>query len=328
MKKEINKSIKEQITDTLTSRAVIASLLFAVALWAYSSLNEEYTTRIIVPLEVKLPSTRALEEGLPEEISLEVKGTGWHLFNIYFFNTSENCFIDLSGKYITDSIYTISRAEILKGIRNLMNLHASDVSPEYMQLVTGRVTQKDVPVIPDLNIIPRDGFTLAEQTRVQPQRVTIRGNDKIIKHIDSWSTTQETLKDVYQDIILDIPLKDSLHGIVETLPNTVTLSTKVEQFAETTIYDVPVRVRGGVLTKEHTLSSRKIDITVRAAASVLDNLTPDRFIVTLDYNKVLSDSTGILIPDIESRDKLQVLQIYPEVIYHYKRFKETLIANM
>lgn len=327
MKQEKIKSAVDKILETISSRTVIAAFLFAVSLWGYTSLNEEYTTRINIPLEVELPADRALEESLPEDISLEVKGLGWHLFNIFFFNSSENCFIDLSQKRITDSIYTIGRAEILKGVRNLMNVNATDVQPEYMQLITGKITEKEVTVNPNLEIIPRDGFILAEAIRVQPQRVTIRGNDKIIKNVKSWQTMPRTMNDVYTDISVNVQLKDTLGGIVELLPNKVRLAGKVEQFAEITVYDVPVKIVGGVLSKEHSLSANKIDITVRAAASILDNLTADRFIVTLNYDDIMTDSTGIVVPTIESRDKLVVLKSSPEVIYHYKRFKESLIAG-
>ncbi len=327
MKHEKVKSLISTVQEAIFSRTVIAAVLFAVALWGYTSLNEEYTTRITIPLEVQLPEDRALEQSLPEEISLEVKGLGWHLFNIFFFNSSENCFIDLSAKRITDSIYTISRAEILKGVRNLMNLNATDVQPEYMQMITGRITEKAVPVNPNLQILPRDGFIMAEATMVQPQRVTIRGNDKIIKNIESWQTSPTTLKDVYRDINVSVSLKDTLGGIVELIPSVVTLSNKIEQFAAMTVYDVPVRIVGGVLSREHTISAKKIDITVRAAASLLDNLTADRFLVTLNYNDIISDSTGILVPKVESLDKVRVLQKSPQIIYHYKRFKESLIAN-
>ncbi len=327
MKTDNLKKTVQKIVDTLSSRSAIAAFLFAVSLWGYTSLNEKYTTRINIPLEVQLPNDRALEESLPDDISLEVKGSGWHLFNIFFFNTSENCFIDLSKKRITDSIYTISRTDILKGVRNLMNLEATDVLPEYMQLITGKITEKEVPVYPDLEVIPRDGFITAEAVKVQPRKVMIRGNDKIIKNVNSWQTARRTMKDVYTDINIKVPLKDTLGGIVDLIPNQVRLASRVEQFAEVTIYDVPVRVTGGVLSKEHTLSAKKIDITVRAAASILDNLTADKFTVTLNYRDILTDSTGIVLPKIESRDKLVILKSHPEVIYHYKRFKESLIAG-
>ncbi len=327
MKKEKIKSAIDKVIETLSSRTVIAAFLFAVSLWGYTSLNEKYTTRINIPLEVELPEDRALEESLPDDISLEVTGHGWHLFNIFFFNTSENCFIDLSRKRITDSIYTITRTEILKGVRNLMNVQATDVQPEYMQLMTGKITEKEVPVSPNLEVVPRDGFIMAEAVRVQPQRIIIRGNDKIIRNIESWQTSPTKMTDVYTDISINTSLKDTLGGIVELLPDKVVLSSRVEQFAEVTVYDVPIRINGGVLSKEHSLSAKKIDITVRAAASILDNLTADRFIVSINYNDIMTDSTGIVVPTIESRDKLVVLKSYPEVIYHYKRFKESLIAG-
>ena len=66
------------------SKAFWGSILMAIALWTYTSLNMEYITAVKVPLFIKLPESKSLENNISKDVTLQVKGNGWHLFNLIF----------------------------------------------------------------------------------------------------------------------------------------------------------------------------------------------------------------------------------------------------
>ena len=94
-------------------------MLFAIALWSYTSFNSTYKTFISVPINVILPKERAIEAQIPRFVDIEVNGTGWNIFNLIYFNNSKKIIVDLSNKVIEDSIYTISRNELVKSVQSM-----------------------------------------------------------------------------------------------------------------------------------------------------------------------------------------------------------------
>ena len=67
----------------VNSKSFWGSLLFAMALWGYTSLNTEFNEQIEVPLYVKLPANRAMESELDKTVTIAVKGTGWNFKKSY-----------------------------------------------------------------------------------------------------------------------------------------------------------------------------------------------------------------------------------------------------
>jgi YbbR domain-containing protein len=311
-----------KVKRLIRSKSFLGSILFASALWGYTSLNHDYTTFVIVPLTVKLPADKAIENLLPDNISLKVKGGGWQLFYLEFFNSSKQCFIDLSDKSMPDYQYIISRSDILKSIQNIVDVESIDVLPETIGLQIGKIGRYKVPVNPIVNIKPRDGFIAMNEIKVSPDSIEITGNDIIVKNIKFWNTKKTEITDLCQNTTVPIELSDSLKTIVKISQNVVQISVKLQQAADITIYDIPIRIKGGSLPKNHRLVPTTIKVTVHGGVDMLSNLTPDDFISYIDYKDLIEDSTGIIKPKIQVSDSISKYFIRPRFIYHYKELKE------
>lgn len=305
----------------LNSKSFWGSVVFATALWGYTSLNSEYQTLVEVPLSVKLPSSRALEAKLPPNIYVDVRGSGWNLFNLIFFNSAKSCYVDLSSEMITDSLYRISRTEIQKGIQYLKNVNPVDVLPESIVMKTGSVGEYFVRVKPQILVEPRQGFTVVGDYEIEPYLVKITGNDRIAKRIKSWMTSRLIFEDVNNTFTASVPLLDTLTTVLDYKPKFVNIKVQVQQEAEITIPDVELIVMGGSLPKSHRISPRIVTLTLRGGADELAKLDPADISAALSYDDIVNDSTGILKPIIKTPLNMQLIATDPPLIHHFVRIE-------
>jgi hypothetical protein len=303
----------------LGSRAFIGSLLFAMALWVYANLQNENTVATIkLPLTVVLPPNRAIENQIKPEVYVQVKGMGWALFNLIFFNSSARCYVDLSRENIQSTNYEISRNDLLRSLQALSNVQAIDVYPQNLLIQTGKVGEYAVPVRSIVKIIPREGFGIIGDVVIKPDIIVIRGNERTVSKIESWATKPVILSDVYDSLNIQIPLSDSLANIVSLSQPTVTLVADIEQIAEITIPDVKLNIRGGTLSENHKIIPAQVSITVRGGIGRIESLTPESITASLDYTQVIDDSTGIIMPKISVPENIKVLQVDPPYLHHVR----------
>jgi hypothetical protein len=84
---------------------------------------------------------------------------------------------------------------------------------------------------------------------------------------------------------------------------------------------------GGTPPESHKLMPSKVNITVRGGISVIDELGPDQVSASLDYIKVLKDSSGVIIPDIQLPPNIKLLSVDPPWIYHLHQIPESQLNS-
>jgi len=299
----------------------LGSILFATSLWGYTSLNHEYTPFVKVPLSVLLPADKAIENPLPENISIKVKGTGWQLFYLIFFNRTKECTVDLSDKAISDNEYIITRTDILKGIQNIVDVEPIDVLPESVKLIIGQLVTRKVPVNPIIAITPRDGFVAMANYKLKPDSIEITGNETTVRNIRFWNTRPTNIDGVYKHTAMSLALSDTLSTIIKLSRSSVNIYFDVQQEADITIYDIPIRIRGGSLPKNHKLKPEKISVIVQGGINQIAEISKYDIDSYIDYNELINDTTGIIKPKIEINEKVNNFYPHPRYIYHYRIVK-------
>lgn len=311
-------AVLKRIVVILFSKSFISSLIFASALWAYASLNQEYHTNINIPLQISLPENRAFAFPAPEYLTLTVKGTGWQIFNL-FFNSTAICNIDLTKTSIKDSVFAINRDNILKSIQSLNFVQPLEIIPDNFMINTGAVGEYSVPLSSRITIIPREGYTLVGDVQIKPDLVMIKGNDAIARSIQKWETIEDFYEDVYSPISTLIELSDSLKGVISVKPSTVKITADIQQIAEMQIPDVKVMIRGYNYMKNHIIEPLLLTVTVRGGVNVIKNLSPESVSAFIEYQKVLTDSSGVIVPTIQVPDNVTVLSVSPPYLFHKVR---------
>ncbi|MFA5513277.1 MAG: hypothetical protein WC313_12590 [Candidatus Kapaibacterium sp.] len=320
--------LKKYSLKNVSKKSYLGAILFALALWLYTSLGSDYTTLVNLPVIIRLPEDRAFEEPPPRSVMIEAKGTGWNLFNLLYFNKSKRVFIDLYNTRINSPEYDITRTAILKGLQAFDRVELSDVLTDGLNILTGKVTTYSVPVEPVLNIIPGDGFTLVGKPKLEPDVIEIRGNDKIVSTIKNWKTKPAVFENRNSSFIESLELSDSLDGIINLSKRYVKFTAEIQQTAEVTFDEVKISVRGGIVPKNHFLYPEHVSITFRGGIEEIIQLNPDKISVTLNYADIVNNKTGILVPKVEYPGNSEVIIMSPNHIYNYKIIKSDDLSNI
>lgn len=301
----------------LNSKSFWGSLLFAVALWGYTSLNTEFISSVELPLYIKLPVNRALEQEPEQSIGVNVKGSGWHLFNMFLFNNSKNCTIDLTDYQIDDSVFVIDKNEIQKGIRGLSNVTATEIWSKPIQIITGKIIQKKIPIFPNISVMPAEGFTVVGKLKVEPEYVIINGNENVVKKIEKWFTQFAEYDDKNKSFSTEVNILDSLVNVVNVYPQKVRISAEIQQEAEITIDDVPIQITRGSLPASSIISPNLISVTLRGGVDELAKLSVLDISAVIDFDSIIKDSTGILYPQIKLPENIELIGNSPRYLYHH-----------
>lgn len=309
---------QKRLKEILTSKSFYGSVFFALALWAYTSMNNIYVTTVKVPLNINLPEYRAIENYIQKNITLKVRGTGWHLFYLFFINKEAKCNIDLVSYDLTKDNYTIERAEILKGIQDMINIETIDVIPEKIEINTGLKDEKKIPIIPRINIATRDGFLQVGNIKLRPDSITIKGNLKFIKNIMYWETELIELDDIYHEFSMSVKLKDTLNGRVELAKDFVEFYADVQEMSSITFYDIPIFIKGGSLSEDQQIYPPHLSVTLQGGINDITRISPENVAITINYSKILHDSTGIIIPEVNIPHSIKATTIYPKYVYLVK----------
>lgn len=317
---DYKKDSKMTLRKFFLSKSVYGSLLFAIALWSYASLNETYVTLIQVPLKVSVPKNRAIENNLPVEINVEVKGTGWHLFNLIFFNNSKNCNINLDGIDIKDNFYLVNRSLIVKSLENLVNVEAKEVIPETINLKTGAISENSIEVKPDLQINTALGYTVVGEYISKPSKIKVIGNEKLIKNLTFIPTNKQTFDNVKKSFTTTALVSDSIRSIFRLSSNQVEVSINVQRVAEVTFNDVFVNIDWGNIKNRDIIKPEIVSVTLRGGINQIEKVTPEMISAYLDLKSILNDTTGILKPKITFPAGVELLNINPPYLYHYKKY--------
>ncbi|MGA2298632.1 MAG: hypothetical protein ABSG15_13885 [FCB group bacterium] len=322
-------SFYTQIKAIILSKSFIAAIILAIALWGYTALNSEYKTMVDLPLMVKLPLNRAIENPLPSKISVKVKGAGWDIFYLIFFNTYAKCQVDLSGKNFRDSIYLISRNEILQSFQSMLNVEPLEVFPESLPLKTGYSGEHSFPVYSNIKVIPRNDFVVVNDAKIEPEYIIAIGNDRVLKNISKWGTKPASINDVYKPFSITIPLNDTLGDIVKLSQKTVNVAYDIQQMAELKIYNVEIKVKGGgSIPRNNFLLPGHVNITVRGGIDQIAKFNLDAISAYIDYSDIITDSTGIILIKTKVVDNsAKIIKVEPPFIFHQIRSNNLKLIN-
>lgn len=307
-----DKKLLKKLSGVIFSKSFLGAVFFASGLWVYTALNQEYRTNLTIPIKFILPESRTFVKAPPENITINVRGTGWHLLN----TQSAFCSVDLSKDNTKDTVYKINRDILLKNIQNQNYLSVLDIYPDNFNLLTGRLVDVPIKLVPNVDIKPMEGYEIVGKVEIKPDIVMISGDAGIIKDIRHWTTKFYEFEDVNSSINTFVELSDSLRGIVRVKEGAYRLVANVQQTAEMVVPDVKLRITGANLLKNHTVGPNYLKVTVRGGINLIKQLNPEDIKASIDYQQVISDSSGYLVPTIKVPENLKVINVTPKYLYH------------
>lgn len=313
-------TIMSQRQSKFSFLSMITSFLLAVGLWIYVSMNSLYTTIVDVPLYVTLPENRAIETPIPQTIRAQVRGAGWQLFNLSF-SFPPRCVVSITEEMLDreQSMFKLTRKILEQGIQLPADVEPLGFIPDTVAFQVGTVSRKRVPVYPVLNVSLRDGFIITGIPHVEPDSVDILGNRNILENIRYWKTEPIELEHLYKPVSTTVRLSDSLGNIINLSRSVVSVYLDVQQIAEMTFENVPVELLSAPAKHNIVLLPSMVELTVRGGINQISILNQNDIKVYVDYNDVVQNTTGVLMPRVSLPADISVLNMTPSRIRYVQR---------
>jgi YbbR domain-containing protein len=306
------------LKSTRRYHILIGSFLVAASLWFSVTMGNLYRAQIEVPLAVtSMPRDIALSRPLPATISVLVEASGWQLL---FLNAGKPITFEIPGEALRRGVILTNRvlAEMMKMPAGIQAIRAY---PDTLFISIDRFTEKKVPLrVTAISMSFKDGFGLVRAIDVQPDSVVLKGAENVLDGITSWPLEARSYPDLAMPVAEEVPLLDSLRGVLRFSVDKATVYIPTEQLAEMLFEDVPIQIREKPEHGEVLLAQKSISILVRGGVNVLANLSADDFRVQVDFEDLVADTSGTFIPTIILPAGLHLLKIEPaEVRYTLRR---------
>lgn len=169
----------------LSIRTAAFSFVLSVMLWLYITLQAEYEVTVPVRLDVQLPPQRSLREPLPDRVYVKLRGSGWSLLNAMYLDRSARVVVSIPPH---TQHGTIGESELRAGFRSSASVAVAIIEPTAIEYDLGTIVQKKVPLVPNVEYEPADGYVLARRLFVVPDSVVVIGSESVLDTVTHWTT--------------------------------------------------------------------------------------------------------------------------------------------
>jgi hypothetical protein len=296
---------------------VITTILIGTFLWLSTNLRETYQVTVAAPLTIdEVPPDLAVRTPVPRQVQLKFRGEGWRLAGV-LLGPDIHLHIPLSSLPPGNRIITLS--DVLERISLSPGVQLVDMNPDTVAVQLDHRTVKRIPVIPDFVVLFREGYGQVGNAMLSPESVTVSGAAALLDRIDGWQTTPTRFDDVKAPVEEDVPLTESPDFMVEIVPPVVRVRINVQPFAEKVFSGLAVELRSLPANRDVIFIPPKIEIVARGGIRQLASILPVDFQVSVEYDRIVADTTGTIEPHINTPQGVQIVARRPERVQYIVR---------
>ncbi|MCX8050648.1 MAG: hypothetical protein N3B17_01980 [Chlorobi bacterium] len=297
----------------LSIRTAAFSFVLSVMLWLYITLQAEYEVTVPVRLDVQLPPQRSLREPLPDRVYVKLRGSGWSLLNAMYLDRSARVVVSIPPHTQRG---TIGESELRAGFRSSASVAVAIIEPTAIEYDLGTIVQKKVPLVPNVEYEPADGYVLARRLFVVPDSVVVIGSESVLDTVTHWTTRPLVRKQLRRTTVDVVEVVSS--PIVRVLPEKILVKGIVQQVAEVTYYDVPVRIESA-LPSSVRVAPLMVTVTLRGGIEdIVRLLDRDEVPVSVSISREQLRRTGELIePRVDAPPWAAAVIVEPRFL-HYR----------
>ena len=319
-RKNFIKDIFYFILNSLTKdfKIKLFGFFFAIILWIYTILGNQYTHLFHVPLEIiNIMDGKTMKETVPEKIEAEFSGKGSDLVFLYLTTASGFKFkLDLlTIKYFFNfnlMDYYQDYPENIIIPRSLDIVFNKIVTPDSIVIELDNKEVKKIPIEANVFIETRPGYLKTEELKIVPDSILITGPNFYVKQISKVYTDSLIIDDANLSVGTDLKLRISDNPIIKYSRKKVSISQKVEQISEKIIKDIPVRI----INKDETVNIQiipdKISLKVSGGLSHLSKVKSEDFEIYFDYGNSWQAGETYYTPEIiKPKYVVDIIDIIP-----------------
>lgn len=286
-----NKKFQLKIRE---DRAILLICIgIALVFWLLVKLSQTYSTVRPVKFEFQIPENQTLSNAPPEDMTVEIEGTGWDLMFDYFSGSEIVLFYDLEPT----SRLQISRGRLRTDI--LQNLSSGDiqieeVNPESINLVLEEKITRKVPVVLNLSVSFAPEYHLLQPITLEPDSIELSGPKSKVSEINNWPTDSLIIENLNSNQSRKVPLKSPPREM-ELEPKTVNVRIEVEQYTEKALF-VPLQVENAPETDSIRFFPQRVRVRCVVGLSKYNEVTEEDFRLEADLQGVSLDKGQNQVP--------------------------------
>ena len=294
-------TIKEWINANFDLEQDRTILLICIGIafffWLLVKLSKTYKTETLAIATYYLPEGMAFTKIPPNNIRVNIQGSGWDLIYEHFIKGPPPIVFDLTDRQFFDISRTELMEKIAKGLSK--DLTILSLSHDELELYLETKVDKKVPIVFTPNISFAMGFHSQDSLRLSPDSVTISGPVSLIDSIHHWHTEAFEVNNLKSDLETDIPLKPSRKAEIQISPPTIVLQIPVEQLTEKSFF-VPLSILNPP-SDSLKVFPNKIRINSIVGLSDYNKVKPSDFEIVVDLKNVTHNTTENTVPIVLTR---------------------------
>ena len=286
----------------------------ALVFWLLVKLSQTYTSDKAVELSFRIPDDLAFRQAPPQDVVIELEGTGWDLLFEYFASSAvplQYDLLDRRGLVLSrNSLRSDLQDELFSG-----DLRITDINYDRIELtLEERVTRK-VPIHLHSRLTFAPEHQLRGPVRLAPDSVAITGPVSLLDSIAFWPSDSLIMTSLKSSIQANLPLQKPPREI-SLRPQVVKAQISMEQFTQKSLF-VPLTVQNAPDSIQ--VFPRQIAVTCVLGLSQYEkvNSANFQFVIDLAEVEVAAENNSVLIEMTEQPDSVRNIQFTPRAAKYF-----------
>ena len=259
-------------------------LLLSFVFWFMEVLQQDYEQRIVFPVRYKnVPVEWVLSDYAPKTVNVLIKEKGANL--LYFFWSPRFRTVDISVPDLprsSDSTLQVSSRMLESELTKQLMTSASIISfqPYEIELLYDTLSNRLVPVSPQVSVTMRQGFQQSDSITVSPSGVRLYGSSRVLETLKEIPTKPITLDHVSatREVTAQLALPQGVKAELETVKITI----PVEEFTEKKLH-LPVQCLDIPANYVLRIFPASVEVTCNVPLSQFRELTDDKLEIVIPF---------------------------------------------
>ncbi|MFQ5889393.1 MAG: YbbR-like domain-containing protein [Gemmatimonadota bacterium] len=269
-------------------RYKISALLLAALLWVNVTANERDVQRVPTGIEFDVRDTAWVLVDPPSEVRTSFEGRTRDLLALRISGPVLRVGVDS----VTGPTMRVPLPSNLVSYDSDLNVRPTGVTPGAVEVRFEPRLRRRVPVVPDLEVLAEDGFTVLRPFLVQPDSVTVSGAASEVEQVAQVGTRAVTLEGLEHTVTRELPVQLPAGVTAATpVPASVLVTVEVDSLIERSLA-LPVTARGRGAAGA-VLSADSVRVTLRGAWRVVREAVDAAASATVRVDSVLHGPTSL-----------------------------------
>jgi YbbR domain-containing protein len=293
---------------------IIAAFFLSVILWISLNFNQIYEIDKTIPIKININKPYAVSGNIPLNLEVKIRGLGWNLFRISTaVNIDFNYTINARKK---ETIVILTKDYLEKNLSLSQNLQILYVYPETLFVKVEDYEEKYVKILPNLNLDIKEGYQLVGEPLIEPDSIKIGGAVDLLKSISTLNTKPVYYSNINSNIAGTVTVSDSLSNLLWFSQTEFKLKLNIEPTAEKEFDKILIQITNIPADKEVLLIPQFVAVQLKGGVNQLAAIDAAEILAKIDYNDIIADTTGSLIPKFQIPKSCVITSVKPESIQY------------